>query len=66
VSSKRRLRRKSCAGKQRFTSAAETEAGIRKLKAAKGDRSWFNVYHCKFCKGYHFGHAPGSNRIPGR
>jgi hypothetical protein len=18
-----------------------------------------NVYHCRFCQGYHFGHAPG-------
>lgn len=61
MSSKRRLRRKACDGKQRHESAAEGLQHIRELRrkdAVQGQHHGrINVYRCKFCKGYHVGHA---------
>lgn len=54
MSSKRRIRRKSCEGKKRYDNEAE----------ARKQCNWFwyerdarlNVYKCKFCGGFHIGH----------
>ncbi len=59
MSSKRRLRRKACEGKQRH---ADRGAAVRhrdSLRHAKGE-SGLGVYHCKTCKHWHVGHSPGS------
>lgn len=58
MSSKRRLRRKSCSGKRAYDSSAEGMTAMMNLKRNTGDTSWFNVYRCRFCKRYHIGHAP--------
>lgn len=63
MASKRRIRRKSCGTKERFTDSVAAQRRISELKRKTGDRAWINVYPCQFCKGYHIGHAPGSNRV---
>ena len=60
MSSKRRIRRKSCSGKFQYKSVADGQTAIGHLKKNTGDTSRFNVYKCQFCKQYHVGHAPGS------
>ncbi len=57
MASKRRIRRKSCARKRRFDSHELAAAAMRHVIFAGKKRGGFlHVYHCKFCKGYHFGH----------
>jgi len=65
MASKRRLRRTSCEGKQRFETAAEALTAIGRLRASTGDIARYNTYRCQFCRGLHFGHAPGSSRFMG-
>lgn len=59
MSSKRRIRRKSCTGKRRFADVASARAAIAALIRNKGPQGgWLQPYHCPFCRGVHFGHAP--------
>lgn len=53
MSSKRRLRRRSCGSKVRHKTA---EFALLALRHTRGRD--LNVYHCKFCGGYHVGHMP--------
>lgn len=62
MSSKRRIRRKSCTGKHRFADQAAALAAIRALHARKGWQGLLTPYRCKFCNGFHFGHPPASLR----
>lgn len=59
VSSKRRLRYRACRSKVRHATEAEAFASIVHLKR-KGhyDGEPLNVYRCRFCNGFHFGHTP--------
>lgn len=52
LSSKRRLRRKQCAGKVRYDYWTARAAVARKWK--KGIQ--LRVYPCDFCAGFHIGH----------
>lgn len=64
MSSKRRLRRKSCTGKHPYpTAEAAGNAMFRMLRLGKLRAGFVHVYKCKFAKHYHFGHAPGAGRI---
>lgn len=58
MASKRRIRRKQCEGKKRYSDKEECEYTMRKVR--KKNPSWqrLNTYKCKFCKGWHFGHTP--------
>ena len=58
VSSKRRIRRRSCTGKKRYTTAPAAQAAISSLHHRKGYQGYMQVYRCSFCNGYHFGHPP--------
>lgn len=59
MSSKRRLRRKSCTGKERFVDQLAAQAAIGRLIRARGSGSgYLTPYRCSFCNGFHFGHAP--------
>lgn len=58
MASKRRLRRKGCGRKIRYTSQAEALAGLKALTREKGHQGYLTPYHCQFCNGYHFGHPP--------
>ena len=62
MSSKRRIRRKSCTGKQRFLNEAEALQAIKALTRAKGWQGLLTPYRCQFCNGFHFGHAPANVR----
>ena len=62
MSSKRAQRRKACGGKQRFATQAETIDAIRALTRDKGWQGWLVPYRCKFCGGFHYGHASAKVR----
>lgn len=56
MSSKRRIRRRSCTGKIRHADrahAVQHMLGLRRRSPAL-----LNVYRCPFCKGWHVGRAP--------
>lgn len=55
MSSKRRVRGRSCTGKVRHASAAgqAAMAGVQQRKGYDGPMA---CYHCSFCSGWHIGH----------
>jgi len=53
MSSKRRLRRKSCEGKSRYN---KKDADIVAWKDRNRTGHWIRSYKCNFCKGWHVGH----------
>jgi hypothetical protein len=61
VSSKRRLRRNACKGKQRFNDQDSAMRGVQRLVHApdfvrKAGR-YVNAYRCHHCGGWHVGHS---------
>lgn len=59
MASKRRIRRRQCGGKRRHETAAAAEKAMRSVIFSGYRRGgWLQVYKCRFCNGYHFGHAP--------
>lgn len=66
MSSKRRIRRKACKGKQRFETldAAWTacRSVVRQGRKRGTDPGSMNAYGCRFCGGFHFGHTPAALR----
>lgn len=56
MSSKRRLRRKSCEGKQRYASHVQAHAAI-SAQAWKW-RGHMSAYTCPHCGRVHIGHTP--------
>lgn len=64
MSSKRHVR-KQCESKLRHLTAAAASAALIKLKRRPDFRGGrLGVYHCRFCKGWHVGHAIGQ-KTPG-
>ncbi len=59
MSSKRRIRRRSCTRKVRHLSPEAGQAAVRVLHARHGYDGRMDVYRCPFCNGYHVGHARG-------
>lgn len=57
MSSKRRIRRKSCTGKVRHNSLSQGWAHIRNLVQTKGPQGNLRPYACGFCRFIHVGHA---------
>lgn len=58
MSSKRHVRRKQCEAKVRYPTAAVASVALRKLKRrADFNGGLVHVYPCRFCKGWHVGHA---------
>ena len=57
MSSKRRLRRKSCTGKQRHTTVSQGYGHIAHLRKTLGAQGNLHVYQCTFCSFFHVGHA---------
>lgn len=56
MSSKRRLRRKSCDGKKRYETAAIAFGYLRRMKRNYITHpETLQTYHCSFCKGFHLG-----------
>jgi hypothetical protein len=60
MSSKRAVRRRSCTGKVRYVDFAAADWAMHRLLRHEGpqDGRRMNVYRCRFCRGFHFGHAP--------
>jgi hypothetical protein len=59
VASKRAVRRRACEGKIRYGSAAEA---LERRAALHGGKSQLGAYRCRFCGGFHLGHAPRKRR----
>ncbi|MDY7027968.1 MAG: hypothetical protein SVR04_06700 [Spirochaetota bacterium] len=53
MSSKRRIRRRSCEGKVRHESLEAAKIACREMRR-QGEI--VRPYHCRFCGGYHVGH----------
>lgn len=53
MSSKRRLRRRSCTSKKRYDNAIDAQRDADDLRAKYGG-IWLS-YSCRFCSGYHVG-----------
>lgn len=62
MSSKRRIRRNECKGKQRFDSQKAAQGAIGRLRRNTGTTAWLTAYRCRWCPFYHFGHAPRAVR----
>lgn len=58
MSSKRRVRRRSCTGKQQFATHQAALAALMGLHRAKGYQGYMQPYRCPFCGQYHYGHPP--------
>ena len=58
MASKRAIRRKACTGKMRHPDADGARIALGKLFRRVGYTGHMNVYRCRFCNGYHIGHAP--------
>ncbi len=58
MSSKRRIRRNACTGKQQFKTSQEGLDALLSMKRRTGDSARYNVYRCAFCKQFHYGHTP--------
>lgn len=61
MASKRRQRRKACEGKVRHSGPDAAFAVMRALTRRRLDHG--KPYPCRFCKGWHIGHPPGSARF---
>lgn len=62
MSSKRRFRRRSCEGKQRHDSYKQGKKHLQSLVLSNKAYGLLNVYHCKFCKGWHVGRVDKRTR----
>ncbi len=57
MSSKRRQRRKSCDGKQRYDNHIDANKAMWSLmQSTRFNGGKMQVYKCKFCGHYHIGH----------
>lgn len=63
MSSKRRLRRKSCEGKVQHATQGAAHAHVRSLLASQPESGSLGVYKCKWGEHWHVGHRPGSRRL---
>lgn len=63
MASKRRIRRKQCGRKMRFKTydlAANVMYSL--IRSDKMRGGFLQVYGCRFCGGFHFGHAVGKQK----
>lgn len=62
--SRKRLKAKSCDRKRRYATSAEAESTAQHRRAESGELD-LEIYPCRFCNGWHIGHAqpgPGVGR----
>ncbi|MDA8428928.1 MAG: hypothetical protein M0T70_06695 [Geobacteraceae bacterium] len=63
MASKRNIRRRQCGRKMRFESHdLAMNAMYSVIRAGKKRGGFLHVYRCRFCSGYHFGHAVGKQQ----
>lgn len=65
MSSKRHLRRKGCEGKQRHASEYAALAAIKRAPRYRFNATHLAAYACRFCGGWHTGHAAKLRGVPG-
>lgn len=58
MASKRHLRRRICAGKQRYPTLHAARAAIARLQTSRSASERMNAYQCAFCGALHIGHTP--------
>jgi hypothetical protein len=60
MASKRRIRRRSCTNKKRYSTRLGAELTAAKFNPhfEKNDGRRKDVYYCNFCGGYHIGTSP--------
>lgn len=63
MASKRRLRRKTCAGKKRYSSQEEAAGKLVQLRRNFSTYGQTHVYKCPFCGVWHLGHNPGAAHL---
>ena len=56
MSSKRRIRRRSCGRKRAYPTKLAAQIDAR--QATRRDARKINAYRCRFCHQWHIGHAP--------
>jgi rubrerythrin len=65
MASKRRVRVQECTRKIKHATEDAAYGALRKAhKAGKAD-GFTNVYRCKWCGGWHWGHTPNRNPFKG-
>lgn len=57
MSSKRRIKRRSCLGKIRYKTNIDAFNARRFFVKKYNLKEYYGVYHCKFCNGYHIGRS---------
>lgn len=57
MSSKRHIRRRACAGKQRHADQAAAFAHLTSLRRRSAYTGALDAYRCRFCKGWNVGHS---------
>lgn len=62
MSSKRRVRRKSCERKKRYETSAEAGNVLKFYTVGSG----YHVYKCDFCGGYHIGRMSAKRKEAAR
>lgn len=60
MASKRRLRRRACLGKVRYSIGSVAQEAARKTSGLVHSR--LLAYKCVYCNGYHIGHTPARLR----
>ncbi len=58
MASKRRIRRRSCSSKIRYSTEQAAQQAKSDLRSRKPGRISMHYYKCKFCGGFHIGHMP--------
>jgi hypothetical protein len=56
MASKRRIRRKECGDKQRYSDSKQAKTAAFLISRKTGEK--LHSYDCKFCNGWHVGHPP--------
>lgn len=56
MASKRRIRRKECEGKERFSTQVDADTQSSFVYRVSGKR--LHSYRCHFCQEFHLGHMP--------
>ncbi len=67
MASKRRIRRKSCTRKRRYSSFEWAQADLQRFNILnpRGPNNFLrHVYKCQFCGGYHIGTPKAPKRAP--
>lgn len=66
MSSQRAIRTRSCTSKKRHGTFEAADYAMRRLLRMKAGDGRLEVYRCRFCGGFHVGHARTPQTMPRR